>query len=74
MKFHLLPEDEIEKKLEQLNLLQTYVGEYNIPCDVELVGDNLIVQMYSGESYLVNDEILNAMRNSMHAFLCQACS
>jgi hypothetical protein len=37
MKLHLLLEDEIEDKLEQLIKLQAYIDEYNVPCENWLV-------------------------------------
>jgi hypothetical protein len=56
----LLPED----KLEQLLKLQAYVGEYNVPCEAELVGDDLVVLMYSGTKYIVDDEMLTALQTA----------
>jgi hypothetical protein len=68
MKLHLLLEDEIEDKLEQLIKLQAYVGEYNVSCEVELVGDDLVVLMYSGTRYVVDDKMLTALQSAKGAY------
>jgi hypothetical protein len=65
MKLHLL---EIEDKLEQLLKLQAYVGEYNVPCEVELVNDDLVVLMYSGARYVVDDKMLTALQSAKGAY------
>jgi hypothetical protein len=66
MKLHLLLE--IEDKLEQLLKLQAYVGEYNVPCEVELVNDDLVVLMYSGARYVVDDKMLTALQSVEDAY------
>jgi hypothetical protein len=69
MKLHLLLEDEIEDKLEQLLKLQAYVGEYNVPCDVEPVDDDLVVLMYSGARYdVVDAKMLGALQSVEDAY------
>jgi hypothetical protein len=69
MKLHLLLEDDIEDKLEQLLKLQAYVGEYNVPCEVELVGDELIALMHSGTQYIINDNLLASLQSAEQAYL-----
>jgi hypothetical protein len=60
----LLLEDEIEDKLARLIKLQAYVGEYNVPCDVELVDDDLVALMHSGARYVVDDKMLGALQSA----------
>jgi hypothetical protein len=68
MKLHLLLEDEIEDKLEQLLKLQAYIDEYNVPCEAELVDDDLVVLMHSGARYDVDDEMLTALQTASGAY------
>jgi hypothetical protein len=68
VKLHLLLEDEIEDKLEQLIELQDYVGEYNVPCEVELVGDDLVALMHSGKKYIIDNRMLRFLRLAEDAY------
>jgi hypothetical protein len=68
MKLHLLLEDEIEDKLEQLIKLQAYVGEYNVSCEVELIDDDLVALMHTGTRYVVDDEMLDALQSASSAY------
>jgi hypothetical protein len=58
----------VEDELKRLCMLQAYVGEYNVPCDVELIGDDLVVLMHSGARYVVDDEMLKVLRDSQSAY------
>jgi hypothetical protein len=68
MHLHIILEDEIEDKLEQLIKLQAYIDEYNVPCDVELVDDDLVVLMYSGARYVVDDKMLGTLQSVEDAY------
>jgi hypothetical protein len=57
-----------KNRLEQLLKLQAYVGEYNVPCEAELVDDDLVVLMYSGARYVIDDKMLTALQTASGAY------